>query len=426
LKRLLRRIRESFTWKRILLIAGTLVAASLTTTATLVIFWERFLEGAWAYFILIPVLYGLFTYFRARYGEPTREMDYLGKLNASLLAGFGFGQVAKVPILPGQPISASHFEVTWHPDHDAQSSWRQNRVDVHNIIILLDGSENAAKAIPLAQMIAQRLNAKVTLASSVQQQSLKSREQYQTKTEERLSYLTGVANTLRMAEVEAQATTQPGSITDMMETLISQNGFDLVVTTTRGGSGMPNWLQGGFSHNLVQKIDKPVLLVQLDEQGNGLSTAIDSILVALDGSSYSERALPYARALATAFGSSLVLLCVPAVPEVQDYRAPADIIEKIRNKAEARMRKYLESTAGMLRRDGLRVKTRVAGSIPAPTIVAVAEEENVSMIMLTSQGRGGFNPMLMGSVAERVVQNTQLPVFMVSIQENGKHPDAAE
>jgi nucleotide-binding universal stress UspA family protein len=37
--------------------------------------------------------------------------------------------------------------------------------------------------------------------------------------------------------------------------------------------------------------------------------------------------------------------------------------------------------------------------------------------MLTSQGRGGFNALIMGSVAEHVVQNTQLPVFMLPIQE---------
>lgn len=418
LKRLLRGIRQSFTWTQVPLIAGTLVAALLTTTATLVIFWERFLEGAWAYFILIPALYGLFTYFRARYGDPTQEMDYLGKLNAALLAGFGFGQVAKVPILPGQPISSNHFEVAWHPDHDARTAWRQQRVEVHNIVVLLDGSDNAAKAVPLARMIAQGLKAKITLASSIRQRSLESPEQYQTKTEERMLYLTGMAEALRTAEVESQATTQPGSPIDMMKTLISQNGFDLVVTTTRGRSGMPNWLQGGFSHNLVQKIDKPVLLVQLDEQGNGVLNRVGSILVALDGSSYAERALPYARALAKAFGSRLVLLCVPAVPEAQDYRAAADVIEKIRNKAEMRMRKYLEATASLLRRDGIRVKTRVAGSIPAQTIIAVAREEKVDLIILTSQGRGGFNALLMGSVAERVVQNTQLPVFMVSIQEN--------
>jgi hypothetical protein len=71
-------------------------AALLTTGATLIIFEERFLEGAWAYFLFIPILYTAFTYFRSRIGAPSPEMDYLGQINSNLLAGFGFGQ-APVP-----------------------------------------------------------------------------------------------------------------------------------------------------------------------------------------------------------------------------------------------------------------------------------------------------------------------------------------
>ncbi len=428
MKRLVRGLRTSFVWTQILPIAGAVIAASLTTIATLVIFAERFLEGAWTYFLFIPVLYVLFSVFRTRYGEPTQEMDYLGQLDAAHLAGFGFGQVAKLPILPGQPISSNQVELTWIPDHDAQSAWRQKEVELHHFVVLLDGSENAARAIPLVKAIAQRLGARVTLLSAIKGRVTAPSEPSQSKETERMTYLQEVAQDLRADGIESNTTIQSGSIADATKSLISQNGFDLVVTTTRGASGAQNWLRGGFAHNLVQMIDKPVLLVQLDDEGLGKTTRIESILVALDGSSYSERALPYARALAKAFGSRLVLLCVPAVPEVKDYRAPADILENIRHKAETSMRKFLEVTARALRKDGLQVKIRVAGSIPAHTIVSVAEEEKVSLIMLTSQGRGGFNAMLMGSVAEHVVQHTHLPVFMVPIQENenGHHPDHAE
>lgn len=419
MKRLLRGIRETFTWRKGLLILGTGIAASLTSGATLVIFAERFFEGAWTYFILIPLLYALFTYFRARYGNPAPEMDYLGQLDAAHLAGFGFGQVAKVPILPGQPISSNHVEVAWHPDHDSRANRRQPQAKISHLVTLLDGSENAAKAIPLAQEIAKRLGARLTLLSSVKTRAKNSPEQNQAKMEERWRYLSGIVEGLQVSGIESDASLQSGSITEATNTLISQNGFDLVITTTRGASGVRNWLRGGFAHTLVQRIDKPVLLVQLDESGNDVITGIHSILVALDGSSYSERALPYARTLAKAFGSRLVLLCVPAVPEVKDYRAAADIVDKVRHKAETRMRKYLESIASGLRRDGLHVKIRVAGSIPSHTIVSVAEEEKIDLIMLTSQGRGGFNALLMGSVAEHAVQNTNLPVFMIPIQENG-------
>jgi len=54
----------------------------------------------------------------------------------------------------------------------------------------------------------------------------------------------------------------------------------------------------------------------------------------------------------------------------------------------------------------------------------LAEEEGADMMVLTSQGRGGYNALLLGSVADYVVQNTHAPVFMVPIQgeSNGSHP----
>jgi len=422
-KRLVRQMRTAPSAGRILLIVGTIIAALLTSSATIVIFEERFWDGAWTYLIFIPTLYAAFTYFRNRYGEPTPEMDYLGQLDAAHLAGFGFGQVAKVPILPGQPISANHVEVTWHPDHQDQAAWSKQTASIANIIVLLDGSENAARAIPIARTIAQRLEAKITLLSTIKKRSRSSQRQLQKAVSERMDYLNSIVAGLAAAGVYAEAVVEAGSIFDASENLIRNNGFGLVITSTRGASGEHNWLRGGLSHKLVEKLDKPVLLVQVDDQGNGIMPKLDRILVALDGSTYSERTLPYARLLAKAFESKLILLCVSAVPEAADYRAPADIVLKIREKAETNMHKFLAGTARSLRRDGLKVEVRVTGSIPAHAILAVAEEEKADLLMLTSQGRGGYNALLLGSVAEHVVQNTNSPVFMVPIQDDAKSPE---
>ena len=139
-------------------------------------------------------------------------------------------------------------------------------------------------------------------------------------------------------------------------------------------------------------------------------------MVTLDGSIYSERVLPYARLLAKAFEGELLLLSVPAVPEVQDYRAASDVVEKVRHKAENNMRKFLHDIAGLLRKDRLHIKTFVRGSNPARTIVEVSEKEKADLIMLTSRGRGNFDLLFMGSVAEEVVQNTTTPVFMMPVR----------
>ena len=356
-------------------------------------------------------------------GTPRLRCDYLGQLDAAHLAGFGFGQVVKVPILTGQQILSNHVEVAWHPDHQDQKTWFGQIAGIPKIIVLLDGSEYAAHAIPFARAIAQKLKPKITLSSVIKKSPRASQSQLQKASTERLNYLNLVAADLASSGIDAEAEVETGSIFDISEMLIQKNGFGLVITSTRGGSGERNWLRGGSSHKLVEKIDTPVLLVPVDDQSQGIFPKINRILIALAGSSYSERALPYARLLAKAFDSQLVLLCVSAVPEADDYRAPADIVLKIRQKAEANMYKFLAGTARLLRKDGLKVDVRVTGSIPSHAILAVAEEGKVDMLMLTSQGRGGYNALLLGIVAEYVVQNTKCPVFMVPIQVESKTPD---
>ncbi len=97
------------------------------------------------------------------------------------------------------------------------------------------------------------------------------------------------------------------------------------------------------------------------------------------------------------------------------YPAPDSIIQSIRKQAEDNMRHYLEAVAESLRSDGLQVSYVVTGSVPDRTIVEVGNREGVDLIILTSQGRGGLNLLLTGSVAQQVVQLTDTPVFIVPI-----------
>ena len=81
-KRLLREIRQrsSSGFGKIAALVGTIIAALLTTGATIIIFEERFFEGAWTYFLLVPMLYFVFTYYRNRLGSPPQVEERLGAI----------------------------------------------------------------------------------------------------------------------------------------------------------------------------------------------------------------------------------------------------------------------------------------------------------------------------------------------------------
>ncbi len=414
-KRLIRRLRAKFEVGTLFLIGGTIVAALMTTGSTGIIFAERFFEGAWTYFVLIPILYATFSYFRRHMGKPSAEMDYLGLLDSAHLAGFGFGQYAKTETMTENGEKA--MEVTWQPAPKELSTWRNEKVAIKNLVVLLDGSIYAAQALPVAKMLCRATGAKLHLLSSVKNYTQALQEQYEETAQSRRIYLENLSQMLLSEGYDVSFTVRPGFIADATASYVQETGIDLVVLSTKGKSGEKHWAKGGASRKLVRSVLKPILMVQATEDENHWVPRLKRILVALDGSIYSERTLPYARALAEAFKSELFLMSVPAIPNASDYRAPAEYLETLKNKKDANMHKFLHAIARGLRKDGLKVHTLVTGSIPAKAIIEVSKARHVDMIMMTSRGRGDLQLLFLGSVAEQVVQGADQMVFMMPIPE---------
>jgi nucleotide-binding universal stress UspA family protein len=415
-KRLIRQLREKFEYGTVFLIGGTIVAALLTTGSTLIIFEERFLEGAWTYFIFIPILYATFSYFRRHMGAPSAEMEYLGMLDSAQLAGFGFGQYATSGEILENGEKA--LEVTWQPDPKELSTWRDEKVLIRDLVVLLDGSTHAARALPAAKMLCRTIGAKLHLLSAVKNQTEAQKERFDEIAEGRRVYLENLSKALISEGYDTSYAVLPGYIADATANYLQETNVDLVVLSTKGKSGEKHWEKGGASRKLVRNISKPILMVQTEQAGRVEThwvPRLKRILVALDGSIHSERTLPYARMLAQTFKSQIFLVSVPAVPNASDYRAPAEYLESLRNKKDANMRKFLSAVARGLRKDGLKVSTTVTGSLPAKTIVDVAAAKHVDLIMMTSRGRGGLKLLFLGSVAEQVVQGADQMVLMIPI-----------
>ena len=153
------------------------------------------------------------------------------------------------------------------------------------------------------------------------------------------------------------------------------------------------------------------------------------ILVPLDGSKLAEAALRHARAFAHCTGAELVLLRIVSYSLhdliVTDPTFSSTLTEDllaIRHRAES----YLEETAAVLRRDGLRVRTEVYDdSRAADAILDYADSHQVDLIIISTHGRSGVTRWLLGSVADRIVQGARAPVLLVRGCSGG-NPDAAQ
>lgn len=138
----------------------------------------------------------------------------------------------------------------------------------------------------------------------------------------------------------------------------------------------------------------------------------DRILVPYDGSPLSERALEYAfETFPDADVTALHVIQIPdgywALLEGPEVRAPAS------EKAEEHARELLESATAIAAERGRKLETEVVTGKPARRIVAKVEDDPYDAIVIGSHGREGLSRLLLGSVAEKVVRRSPIPVLVV-------------
>jgi nucleotide-binding universal stress UspA family protein len=137
----------------------------------------------------------------------------------------------------------------------------------------------------------------------------------------------------------------------------------------------------------------------------GRFTMYERILVPLDGSERAETALLHAERLASAFGSELLFLWVLAHAAGDGDSSPAhDYLENIRARLEATGVSGLSLT--------------VAAGDAADAILRVVEEEQVSLVCMSTHGLGGIRRLVLGSVADAVVRRSDVPVLLIRPDED--------
>ena len=141
-------------------------------------------------------------------------------------------------------------------------------------------------------------------------------------------------------------------------------------------------------------------------------------LVPLDGSPLAEAVIPpFVIKIARPLDLEVVLLQVvepllPLAVESAPVVAP-DMTDQGRAEAE----RYLTSVAGDLTREGVRVQTLVRVGTPAEQIVEAAREGSADLIAMTTHGRSGLGRLFFGSVAEAVLHQSPIPMFLMRVTE---------
>ena len=141
-----------------------------------------------------------------------------------------------------------------------------------------------------------------------------------------------------------------------------------------------------------------------------------NILVPLDGSPFSELALPHAAALASKFDCKITLVAVFETPHV--YQAVMDknggVLNDIHQAAIREVSDYLEGVKSSLVAEGLSVEYEFieGGNVPA-AILETIEESGADLIVMCTHGRTGLDRWRFGSVAQRVARHSPVPVVLI-------------
>jgi len=136
----------------------------------------------------------------------------------------------------------------------------------------------------------------------------------------------------------------------------------------------------------------------------------DRILIPLDGSPRAERVLSHLASVLVRKDSEVLLVrSVSVYPLMLTSVDAGSYLARAKKAAE----EYLQGVAKTLEERGVRVRTQLLEGYPAEAILDVARRERSSMIAMTTHGRSGLARWLLGSVAEKILRASPVPVLAV-------------
>lgn len=293
------------------------------------------------------------------------------------------------------------------------------------LLIPLDGSKTAERALPYARYLAEEKNVVVELLAVVDVVNMATHMTAEralhldTMVEDAVraseKYLEAIAGTLNAAKINTVVDTGRPEEVIIEKAAAEQN--TLITMATHGRSGMNRWLLGSIAEKVLRGATNPVLLIRAKEV---IRTAdeptLKSLIVPLDGSDLAEGVLPTAIEVAQQRDLEIVLIRTYNIPTsayagVEGYALPMDdLLKGMRDEACA----YLENKAGDVKKLGVaRVSFEAKEGFPADEIISFAKNLPGALIAMSTHGRSGVRRWVLGSVTETVVRHSDNPVLVI-------------
>jgi nucleotide-binding universal stress UspA family protein len=301
----------------------------------------------------------------------------------------------------------------------------------NRILVPLDGSSLAERALSCAVMLAQGLPAELVLLRAVWIPPDVLARMGEAAVEldlvagqmeaEAEDYLSVLVEQLARAELVVRHVVARGPAAETILEHARQEHISHIVMATHGYSGLKRWAHGSVAERVLQTATVPLLLVRVGEQDVEKDwrepMSCRRILVPLDGSLLAEQILPVVTQVAETLDAELTLFQVP-IAHVSGWMTGEWYlpVQGVLETAEEDAAAYLESVAGGLRERGLETSTATAIGSVANCIIDYAEVNRVDLIAMCTHGRTGLARWALGSVADRVLRAGSTPILLVRAQ----------
>lgn len=310
---------------------------------------------------------------------------------------------------------------------------------INMIVVPLDGSRLAEQALEPALYLAHRLHAAIEVVHvfepSVKSPYASGAPPIDTRLdadlrEEARAYIDSVAERERKAgDVRVTAKLLEEPVVETLAAHLAALDHPLIVMTTHGRSGIGRALLGSVTDALVRSATVPVLAIRARKESDGrVATRFGRVMVPIAGADFGT---DMGERTADVFGTRdveyvLVHAVIPAplVPPPDPSMIPPVLDLEAEEEAS---RNLLDALADPLRARGAHVRTRVVIDVdPAHAILDAVNEAGADAISMATHGYRGIKRLVLGSVANKVLRHSPVPVLLVRPPESAELMDDEE
>jgi nucleotide-binding universal stress UspA family protein len=272
------------------------------------------------------------------------------------------------------------------------------------VVVPLDGSPLAEVALPYAEEIAGKMGSDIVLLSVLPTEEVK-------EVQTHLAYAKKMVSSTRIqvkkytedqpdTKVNISTATRTGNPADGILNYADKGYPCLIVMATHGRSGLSRWAIGSVADKVIKSTSKqPILLVRAKGAHPEVRAKriLKKALVPLDGSGISESVLPYIGEIARNLDMELTLIRV---------------IHKSENNF-AEVEGYLGDWCQKLAEQGVAAGYQVRIGSAADQIMKHADESATDLIAMTTRGQSSISMFSLGSVAQKILMDSNSPLFLV-------------